>query len=126
MAGVMIGSPLTGMASDHFGRRPILLLCLLMSSVLSILLLFINSVFAVITIRFIVGFFISVSFVIFLYSCHSRILYLKGKLPKIHSIKQLTLALNIEALTIPANRCFFIFNLYFVWNLFYLKPLCPS
>jgi len=59
MAGVMIGSPLTGIASDHFGRRAILLCCLLLSSVLSLLVLFVRNVFGAISVRFIIGFFIS-------------------------------------------------------------------
>ena len=62
MTGVMLGSPVTGMASDRFGRRPILLICLLVSSALSILLAFIDDVYIAIVLRFITGFFISVSF----------------------------------------------------------------
>ena len=79
MAGVMIGSPLTGMASDHFGRRAILLCCLLLSSVLSLLVLFVRNVFGAISVRFIIGFFISVSIVGFFYKFCYNDLYSLGK-----------------------------------------------
>ena len=117
----MIGSPITGMASDHFGRRTILLLCLLLSSVLSILMLFINDVFAVITIRFIVGFFISVSFFIFILSFNSKILYLQGKHPNLQSITHLTVALSNEALLVKAK---INVNSYLIYVLCRLEPLC--
>ena len=66
MIGVMIGSPVMGMLSDQFGRRPILLVCLAVSCIVSISLAFIPNLIAVIVCRFIVGFFISVSMILFI------------------------------------------------------------
>ena len=65
MAGVMIGSPLTGIISDHFGRRPTLLVCLGTASVLSMSMAFIPNLIVLIVIRFLAGFFLAVSLHIF-------------------------------------------------------------
>lgn len=59
MAGVMIGSPLTGIISDHFGRRPTLLVCLGTASVLSMSMAFIPNLIVLIVIRFLAGFFLA-------------------------------------------------------------------